>query len=164
MGVLVTWMRESARVQMSNPMPQGHDRVTDVLTEWFEHESSYRPKLGFERRGSAGRYRISRQWDEADLDYDTDSELLADRARVVAECIDRLEPRLRAAVYAEMRNRSSEADAQVRNVAVGAAVFRNVRHVDVSRTDFEAAIALLVPMLAAKGLIDKNLARSENRA
>lgn len=164
MGVLVTWMRESARVHMSDPMPEGRDRVTDVLTEWFEHERAYRPKLGFERRASAGRYRISRQWDEADLDYETDSELLADRARAVAECIDRLEPRLRAAVYAEIRNRSGEAAAQVRNVTVGAAVFRNARYVDVSRTDFDAAIALLVPMLAAKGLINKNLARSENRA
>lgn len=164
MGVLMTWMREGAQVQMRNPMPAGRDRVDEVLAEWFDHERSYRPKLGFERRGSAGRYRISRQWDEADADYETDSEIVAERARVVAECIDRLEPRLRAAIYAEMRNRSGDADARVRNVMVGAAVFRNPRVADVSRSDFETAIALLAPMLVAKGLVDKCLASASNRA
>ncbi|MCW3657557.1 hypothetical protein K6L27_05165 [Burkholderia cenocepacia] len=164
MGVLMTWMREGAQVQMRNPVPDGRDRVGEVLAEWFEHERSYRPKLGFERRGAAGRYRISRQWDEADVDYETDSELVADRARVVAECIDRLAPHLRAAIYTEMRNRSGDADTRVRNVLVGASVFRNPRVAEVSRSDFEAAIALLVPMLVAKGLVDKSLASASNRA
>ncbi|HDR9052661.1 TPA: hypothetical protein QDB02_000343 [Burkholderia vietnamiensis] len=164
MGVLAMWVRESVQTKMRNPTPEGHDRVGEVLAEWFEHERSYRPKLGFERRGSAGRYRISRQWDEADVDYETDNELVAERARIVGECIDRLEPRLRAAIYAEMRNRSGDADARVRNVTVGAAVFRNPRVAEVSREDFNAAVAMLAPMLAAKGLVDKVLARASNHA
>lgn len=161
MGVLVMWVRESAQTKMRNPTPEGRDRVGDVLAEWFEYESAYRPSLGIEGRS---RYRASRQWDEADLDYTVDDELLAARARAVAECIARLEPRLRAAIYAEMRNRSGDADARSRNVTVGAAVFRNPRFAAVSRADFDTAIAMLAPMLAAKGLVDKTLACASNHA
>ncbi|MEC4595474.1 hypothetical protein [Burkholderia vietnamiensis] len=161
MGVLVMWVRESVQTAMRNPAPEGRDHVGDVLAEWFEYESSYRPKLGIEGRS---RYRASRQWDEADLDYAVDDELLAARARAVSECIERLEPRMRAAIYAEMRNRSSDADVRVRNVTVGAAVFRNARFTEVSRSDFEMAIAKLAPMLAAKGLVDKTLDCASNPA
>lgn len=161
MGVLAMWVRESVQTKMRNPTPEGRDRVGEVLAEWFEYESAYRPKLGIDGRS---RYRASCQWDEADLDYAIDDELLAARARTVAECIARLEPRLRTAIYAEMRNRSGDADVRVRNVTVGATVFRNPRFADVSRSDFDAAIAVLVPMLSAKGLIEKNLARSKNPA
>lgn len=154
MGMLATWVRDSVRVQMGSAMPASGDQVVGLLRDWYDYESAFRPKLGYERRAaSSAGFQISRQWDESERDDILDDELLAARAKIVAECIDKLELRFRIAIQTEMRNG-----------AVGAQVFRNPRHANSQTADFDAAVAMLAAMLASRGLIDKKLAGGVNRA
>jgi hypothetical protein len=165
MGMLATWVRDSARFQMGSAMPASGDRVNDVLSDWYEYEKTYRPKLGFEPRAAmSSGFQSSRQWDQSESDDGIDEALSAARAQIVADCIDKLEPRLRIAIQTEMRNRSAALQVEMRNLAAGASVYRDVRHVEANPADFRAAVALLIPMLTAHGLIDKKLAGCKNRA
>jgi hypothetical protein len=154
MGMLATWVRDSARFHMGSAMPASGDQVVGLLRDWYEYESAYRPKLGYERRSaSSAGFRISQQWDERERDDSLDDQLLAARAKVVDACIDKLEPRFRIAIQTHMSND-----------AAGAQVFRNPRHAESQAADFDAAVAMLAAMLASQGLIDKKLAVRENRA
>jgi hypothetical protein len=151
MGMLVTWMQNGATMEMSQQQPARpaqatrQDAVIDTLLEWYEFQAEYRPKLGFERRSreSSG-YRISRQWlEEADIDDEIDTHIRAQRAEEVERCVDRLEPRFRAAIQTEMRNRLA-----------GASVFSSSRNAGTHDADLRAALALLKPMLSGRGLLD----------
>lgn len=151
--MLGAWVREASKVQMGDSAPAGSDRIGDVLAEWYEYEDAFRPKLGYERRSSSCNFQISRQWDESDHDDRVDDDLLAARARAVAECIEKLDTRFRVAIQTEMHNRN-----------VGRSVYRNPRNPETQAADFNAALAILAPMLAARGLIEKKIADKKKHA
>lgn len=143
--MLATWVRNVGKAEMSETQPARPDIVLDTLLEWYEVQDSYRPKLGFDRASPASTgFAISRQWlDDDEIGDEIDSAIRARRASEVEKCIDRLDARFRAAIQTEMRNRLS-----------GASVFSSVRNAGTHDADFRAALALLKPMLAARGLLD----------
>lgn len=145
MGMLATWVRNGVKVEMSNAQPARPDVVIDTLLEWYELQVAYRPMLGYGRKSceSIGHWVDLQSLDEADIDDGIDAQIRAQRSQEVERCVDRLEPRFRAAIQTEMRNRLS-----------GAQVFSSVRNAGTHEADFRAAVALLKPMLSARGLLD----------
>lgn len=145
MGMLATWVRNGVKAEMNDSQPARREAVLDTLLEWYEFQAEYRPKLGFERRASeSSGFRISRQWlDDNELDDEIDTQLRAQRAEQIERCVDRLEPRFRAAIQTEMRNRLA-----------GATVFSSARNAGTHEADLRAALALLKPMLSARDLLD----------
>lgn len=121
-----------------------HDEIDELLVEWYEWQSEYRPKTGYGRVSSAFRDYRGR-W--------ADSEDLADRAQAAARkavcegvdaCVSRLELRARIAIQTEMRNRLS-----------GSKVWSSIRLPRTLDEEYARAKRLLEPMMMDSGLIDE---------
>ena len=119
------------------------DEVDHVLLEWFEWGSADTAVCGYSSADSSCReFRSSRQWDESYLD----DEVASTVRKMVGEAADPLVMSLptdwRVAVMTH-----------VRNMAAGAAVFRNPRRPEYQDVDYAAAKIWLRPKFISKGLL-----------
>jgi hypothetical protein len=120
------------------------DAVDEILLDWYEWSQAYGPALGYRGAAPESRgFRISRQWMTAsERDDEVDAELLDEVGKAVEPFVFQLSVAHRIAVQAEMMN-----------LQVGAAVWRSAR-----AGTYEEAKAILKPILAAHGILRKDVA------
>jgi len=126
------------------PTQPTYDAIDDLLYEWFRYTSDYEEARGYSASDATCRdFKTTRQWmDHGELSDLVDYQLRKRKGELIDPIISKLGLRHRIAVNMAMRN-----------MDCGYSVWSSIRS-DTQEQDYREAKRLILPSLAAKGLVN----------